>query len=699
MRTCVYPLFVPIVWLSTNNIVPPEMTAGMDQVCRSGLTHSLEYFFLLLIPICCLLLLVYWIQLGTRRKLEGGTCRLPTVIWIPRFLNYTPLEDENQKEGTKSLPKKLKLGSSAITGILPKMERLGGPYGMFGTVYGLNTMVVHMAHPTPVRQVLMGIGGKPSSPSSGRRSSSVTTSAGATKSPAYNHFKNFSGDGVFTSDGDEWKAKRASVIHCLLKGINGSNSDASRRLEREVNRSADRFVRDVEKIQSQANIMPTEQDLSDNGNCAGFNVVPVMQRTTVELIYRFITHDEKSLDDDSFEEDNMSCQTNGCLDGTDQDDETDDSSNDVSSTISCSSASDTSSEKNLSQHLCSAKVQGDLNESSQHKTTLIQSYLQSVTKIRMIILAQSRSFWFLLPRWVYRTFSSMFQEEEETMGPIRKFAMRAYLRAKPGSPLAMLQKQPSHSDSKMVKEKGFPESIVSKAMLDEAITLLFAGQDTSAATLSWTLHLLSLHPDIQQRLIEEIRMVMKTTECDWKKDGSMSKKSISKMPFLDAVLKESMRLYPVAPFIVRKLPEPLEIPAEKDPIKSPTILPAGSLACIWIYGLHRNKQLWDRPDEFIPDRWIDPQLRERDKGQNNGAFMPFAAGPRNCVGQPLAHVILRIMLARILLEYNVVDDRLQSKQLKNGKETNIDPLCLRKDMQAGFTVLPVGGVQLTMLKR
>jgi len=87
--------------------------------------------------------------------------------------------------------------------------------------------------------------------------------------------------------------------------------------------------------------------------------------------------------------------------------------------------------------------------------------------------------------------------------------------------------------------------------------------------------------------------------------------------------------------------------------------------------------------------------------------MPFAIGPRNCLGQPLAQVILRILLARIVNKYVVLDPKLEALQAlmsseKGGKkkvEVEFDSKCLRKDMQAGFTVLPSNGLKLQLMER
>jgi hypothetical protein len=205
----------------------------------------------------------------TKRLLEG--CGLPTVHWRPRFINYLPFEEDQ------------KMASSTITRILPRMERLGGPFGMYGTVYGISTAVVHVAHPAPARAIFgSGVATSVVSNNSKRRPrrSSIVESTGASKSPAYDHFKNFCGEGVFTADGEDWKAKRSAVMHCLIKGTNASMSEISQRLENEANRAADAFCSQVQALQKSRKDVVTA------------NIVPLLQRSTIGLIYRYITHDE-----------------------------------------------------------------------------------------------------------------------------------------------------------------------------------------------------------------------------------------------------------------------------------------------------------------------------------------------------------------------------------------------------------------------
>jgi cytochrome P450 len=528
---------------------------------------------------------------------------------------------------------------------------------MYGTVYGLSTAVVHIAHPVPAAAVLTAVTSRSSieSPDSSSKSSvsaagpgqrsrsSKSNSSGATKAPAYNHFKNFCGEGVFTADGEDWREKRSAVMHALLRGSGGQGFE--HKVERETHQAANMILQEIE----------SQRETSPTGTKVQLNIVPLLQRATIGLIYRYITNG--AIETSEGFSSGATQRVDVATVATEEDDtiSTDESLSSIDSTPS-------------------------LQEKSQPRPDLLSSYLLSITRIRMIILAQSRSIWFLLPRWWYHTFASMYREEEHTMGPIREFAQVACQNAQPGSPLAILRKNPIYQEDKDTKEAG-----VSKNLLDEAITLLFAGQDTSAATLSWTLHLLTLYPAIQDKLAREVQTVLGSSST--KNEPFVTKRVISSLPFLDAVIKESMRLYPVAPFVVRNLPFPVSMKNEETN-KSPTVLPAGSIACIWIYGLHRNPRFWNRPNDFVPERWLDPELR--DEGITCGAYIPFAIGPRNCVGQPLANIILRGLLARLIYRYEFRCDDLTS---------DTDPTSLRKDMQVGFTVLPKGGVKLVVHDR
>ena len=678
-----------------NKLKPYAMDIAAELVIPFFRILGSSVAWLVLILILCLV----WIKIQRRRthlQLSSRKCNLPTVTWTPKFLNYHVEYDESKNDCTHSQKRK-KMASSSITNVLPRMEKLNGPYGMYATVYGVTTKVVHIAHPIPARSVLMG----GPSPSDKRRASlsashrnkrAYVPPMGASKSPAYDHFKNFSGDGVFTSDGSTWKTKRASVIHSLLKGCTRDESPESERLEIEVNRAADIFITKVRR--------------TANESIDGVNVVPLLQQSTIELICRFLTHHDFEFgkvkqDKLDIPESNTDMRNKSVLIDFESQGKSKLIEEEVKHAI-IENVTNTSISSSDSLSICneidSSSCSSATTETQSSSFDFLSSYLDAVTKIRMIILAQSRSIWFLLPRWIYRTFSSLYRHEEEQMKVIREFARCVCNQAQPGSPLFNLRSRKSHNSQMDINVRD--GSLINKDMLDEAITLLFAGQDTSAATISWTLHLLSLNTKAQKRLISEVRSVVDannlTPACK-KKKKRITKKMIAKMPFLDATIKESMRLYPVAPFVVRKLTDDLTIPHDSD--STSIVIPKDTFACVWIYGLHRNKKLWDRPDDFIPERWIDPDIRNRDEAQTNqkGAFMPFTIGPRNCLGQPLAYTILRILLAKIMYDCEFTDDRMEAQKNKIDDQALYErAMFLRKDMQAGFTVLPTGGVRLML---
>ncbi|KAL5015974.1 hypothetical protein ScPMuIL_005563 [Solemya velum] len=180
-----------------------------------------------------------------------------------------------------------------------------------------------------------------------------------------------------------------------------------------------------------------------------------------------------------------------------------------------------------------------------------------------------------------------------------------------------------------------------KGLTDEEIreqvdTFMFAGHDTTATATSWFLYALGQHPDLQEEVYQEVKLVLgdrKYVEGD----------DLPKLKKLTYFLKESMRMYPTVPSVIRQTARPTEVDG--------IMIPKGVLIDINVYSLHHNPHVWENPWEFDPTRFDTDLHPNRDPY----SFIPFVAGPRNCIGQNFAMNEVKIFFARIIQRFRVVE--------------------------------------------
>lgn len=163
-------------------------------------------------------------------------------------------------------------------------------------------------------------------------------------------------------------------------------------------------------------------------------------------------------------------------------------------------------------------------------------------------------------------------------------------------------------------------------MVDQVAIFFLAGHETSASALSWALYLLALYPDIQDRAAAEARLLSD--------QGAFA--DLSKLRLTRDVFRETLRLYPPVPMMVRE-----NRLAER--FRARSIAPGAQLV-ISPWHLHRHERLWQDPDAFDPDRWTseDAKVSARD------AYLPFSAGPRVCTGAGFAMIEGVVLLALLL---------------------------------------------------
>ena len=180
-------------------------------------------------------------------------------------------------------------------------------------------------------------------------------------------------------------------------------------------------------------------------------------------------------------------------------------------------------------------------------------------------------------------------------------------------------------------ETGAPMS--DAAIIDNLLTFVAAGHETTALALTWTLRLLHDHPEIERRVVDEV--------IDVGADFSTDPGAVDRLTYTKQVLMESMRLFPPAPLIVRRTSRPVSLAGK--------VVPAGCSIHIPVYAMHRQERLWPQATTFDPDRFAPDVSADRQRF----AYMPFGAGPRVCIGAGLAMTECLIVLADLLPLFRV----------------------------------------------
>ncbi|XP_053441878.1 cytochrome P450 4F2-like [Nycticebus coucang] len=191
-----------------------------------------------------------------------------------------------------------------------------------------------------------------------------------------------------------------------------------------------------------------------------------------------------------------------------------------------------------------------------------------------------------------------------------------------------------------------------KALSDEDIrsqadTFMFGGHDTTASGISWVLYNLARHPEYQERCRQEVQELLRNREPE-----EIEWDDLAQLPFLTMCIKESLRLHPPVPLVSRRCTQDIELPDGR-------VIPKGVICLIHILGTHHNPTVWPDPEVYDPSRFDPDKVKER----SPLAFIPFSAGPRNCIGQAFAMAEMKVVLALTLLRFRLLPDRTEPRRL------------------------------------
>jgi cytochrome P450 len=167
-----------------------------------------------------------------------------------------------------------------------------------------------------------------------------------------------------------------------------------------------------------------------------------------------------------------------------------------------------------------------------------------------------------------------------------------------------------------------------RQLRDEMLTIFTAGHETTANLMTWTLYLLARHPEIQDKARAEAQDVLN--------GNAVTAEQLDRLVYTKAVLQESLRLRPPAGIVIRKLARDTRLQGHA--------MQAGSLAVVSIYNIHHHPELWDQPETYDPDRFIDKRV---DKYR----FLPFGIGSRFCIGNHFATMETALLLSMLIRNF------------------------------------------------
>jgi len=184
-----------------------------------------------------------------------------------------------------------------------------------------------------------------------------------------------------------------------------------------------------------------------------------------------------------------------------------------------------------------------------------------------------------------------------------------------------------------VRDEETGEGLSDRQLRDEAASLYFAGYGTSSNTLLWAFYLLSLHPQVMQRLWDEIDANLG--------DRTPTVEDLPNLPYVQMIFSETLRLYPPGWVSVRKVIADDEILG--------CHIPAGSHVTISAHVTHRHPNYWDDPDRFDPERFS----AEQSKGRSRYVYFPFLGGPHQCLGRDFVLLEAQLILIMVAQRYRL----------------------------------------------
>ncbi|XP_072169264.1 cytochrome P450 3A6-like [Diadema setosum] len=211
-----------------------------------------------------------------------------------------------------------------------------------------------------------------------------------------------------------------------------------------------------------------------------------------------------------------------------------------------------------------------------------------------------------------------------------------------------------HEDTSQNRKRRSEVKLTDSEIMAQAVIFFIGGYDTTGGLLVFASYLLALHTDVQEKLIAEIDELLPSGD-------DVGYTTVSKLPYLDNVICETLRCYPPTPVVDRDCNKPFTY--------NGTTIPEGTRVIIPIYAIHHDPELWPEPDKFDPDRFTK---EERDK-RHPFSWLPWGGGPRICLGMRFALMGAKVALVKVLQNYRLETCSQTKIPLELGKAGLLTP--------------------------
>ncbi|RCN34557.1 unspecific monooxygenase [Ancylostoma caninum] len=260
-----------------------------------------------------------------------------------------------------------------------------------------------------------------------------------------------------------------------------------------------------------------------------------------------------------------------------------------------------------------------------------KDYVRSVKDVCQLLWDRERLPWLWpTPFWILSGKAAQF---EKALATVQGFSCEVIAKRK--KLFAAKQRDPGQKPAflDLLLEMQEANCLTDNDIREEVDTFMFEGHDTVSSALGYALFCLGNYPEEQERLFEEVKAVIGPNDRD------LTQEDLRQLKHTEKVLKEALRVFPPVPMIARRLHNDLDVCGET--------IPAGVTAMVVPFGTHRDPKYFSRPRDFYPDHFDVDVCSQR----SAYAFIPWSAGPRNCIGQRFAVLEEKVMLARLVRRF------------------------------------------------